>query len=204
MKAGSLAWFGLTLVLGCARSAGDAGHDRPANSALTSAGTAQQSGKAPVASAPAAPCGKDAYRHEGPDFCVDLPVSARGKAPMAIENGVLFPGVIFTWTPKSNAAVVAEWKAPKPAEHHHGPFEIWKTEPIPGGTYFLLYDATQHDTAEVEKIPSVRGMAIVEGETTVVRCVVTVNLEPADDPRAMAASHATELAACKSLRVFGR
>ncbi|MDC3958991.1 hypothetical protein [Polyangium jinanense] len=197
MKAGWLLWFGLALVNGCTRSAGEAGQDRPAHSAITSAGSAS----APIA---VAPCGPDAYRHEGPDFCAELPASARGKAPMVIENGVAFPDVIFTWTPKSNAAAVAEWKTPKVLDHHHGPFEIWTTEPIPGGTYFLIYDATQHDTAEVAKIPSVRGLAVVEGETMVVRCVVTVNLEPQDDPRAMAASHATELAACKSLRVFGR
>lgn len=164
---------------------------------------------APSASAPAlpaaAPCGPDAYRHEAPDFCVELPASARGKAPIPIENGVAFPGVIsFQWTPKSNTAVVAEWKAPQRPAQHHGPFEIWTTEPMPRGSYFLLFDATQHDTQEIEKVPHLGGIAVVEGETTVVRCTVTITLEHERDARVAAASHAAELAACKSLRLFGR
>jgi hypothetical protein len=167
---------------------------------------ADASAPATSAAAPAAsaPCGPNAYRHEGPDFCVELPASARGKTPTAIENGVAFPGIIFTWTPKSSTALVAEWKSPKRAAHHHGPFEIWTTEPVPGGTYFLVYDATQHDTQDIEKVPSVRGMVVVEGATMAVRCTVTISVEREGDARALAASHAAELAACKSLRLFGR
>jgi hypothetical protein len=160
---------------------------------------------APVTSAAApAPCGPNAYRHEGPDFCVELPAAARGKAPSAIPNGVAFPGIVLEWAPKSDAARIAEWKAPKRAAQHHGPFEIWTTEPVPRGTYFVIFDATQHDTLDIDKVPSVRGVAVVEGETMAVRCMVTVSVEREADARAAAKSHAADLEACKSLRLFGR
>ncbi|APR78243.1 Hypothetical protein A7982_03590 [Minicystis rosea] len=159
-----------------------------------------------TAAAPAAPmpCGPNAYRHESPDFCVDLPAAVRGKTPTAIENGVVFPGLVLNWAPKSSAAQIAEWKAPQRPAQRVGTFEVWTTEPMPRGTYFLIYDATQHATQDIYKVPSVVGAVVVEGETVAVRCAVTVTAERDADARALAASRAAELAACKSLRLFGR
>lgn len=154
--------------------------------------------------AEAAPtCGPNAYRHQSPDFCVELPASARGKDPVTIDHGLSFPGLTINWTASTDAARVAQWKTPAPAPNHHGTFEVLSSEPLTRGTFYLIHDATQHDTLEIFKVPSVRGVAVIEGGSSVVRCTVTISLERGDDARKVAAARAADLAACKSLRVAG-
>jgi len=200
MKLRRFAWFGLALLLGCSRGPEGSNAARSATASASAAPGAELSSGVGIGPAP---CSPNAYRHEDPDFCVELPAAARGKAPTAIENGITFPGVVVEWRPKSDAALVAEWKAPRPRAQHEGRFEIWTTEPMPRGTFFVIHDATQHKTADIFKVPSVSGVAVVEGETTIVRCTSYYNLERDEDARAIAESHAAELAACKSLRLFG-
>lgn len=154
---------------------------------------------------PAPSCSDTAFRHASPAFCVELPAELRDEAPLSITNGVSFVGgkggVLVEWAPRSDAARIAAWKSPAPRPDHQGTFEILKTEPMTGGTFFLVHDATQSKTLDIYKVPSLAGIAVVDGADVVLRCTARVNLDHDEDPQAIVRARAAYLETCKSLRV---
>lgn len=185
MRITFLAAIALSLLAGCPSPA-------PAGAGSTTASSAEP---APLR------CAAGAYTHTAPDFCLELPAGARGVAPKAATDFVSFPGLVVTWTPRSNAALVASWKKPAPHPGDKGTFEVLSTEPMERGTFFMVHDATQDPRGEMYIMPRLMGVAVVEGSAFALKCTATRNLEQNEDPRKVAAAHAAELAACKTLRV---
>ena len=172
----------------------DAGNDAPTTAAA-----------APTTAASATPsaeprCAPGAYTHQAPSFCVELPSTANGQAPTLGNDSVTFQGLVLQWTPKTNTALVDRWKNPGPSADRKGTFEVLATEPMEKGAWHLAHDATQDALHEIAKMPRLEGVAVVAGEEVVVRCAAFANV-PGGDPRAVARQHASDLAACKTLRV---
>lgn len=166
----------------------------------------------PTASAdapsPATACSPGAYRHTAPGFCVALPADLAKKDPLAITDGLSFLGdhgaVVVEWAPLSDKARIAAWKTPGPHRDHTGTFEVLKTEPIAGGVFFVVHDATQHKWNELYKVPSLAGVAVLEGPTHALRCTARVSLDHGGDARAAARTNAALLDTCKSLRALAK
>jgi hypothetical protein len=161
------------------------------------------SSAATTAAAPPA-CSAGAYRHAAPGFCVALPADVTKKDPLAIKDGLSFMGdhgaVVVEWVPRSDAARIAAWKTPGPRPDHVGTYEVLKSEAIPGGVYYLEHDATQSRMLDIYKVPSLAGVAVLEGPTHAFRCTARLSLDRNGDPRAAARANAAFLETCKSLR----
>lgn len=178
------------------------GCSSPSPARPTDANTATPTTAAAAPTTPSAEprCAPGAYTHQAPDFCIELPSTAKGQAPTLRDDSVMFQGLVLQWTPKTNAALIDRWKSPGPSADHKGTFEVWTTEPMERGTWHLVHDATQHAFNDIMRMPHVEGVAVVAGEEHVVRCAALAGVTDGD-ARAVARQHASDLAACKSLRV---
>jgi hypothetical protein len=154
--------------------------------------------------APAYACAPGAYTHSAPDFCLDLPAAMRAETPEAFEGGMRWKGLNVQWAKKDDPKA-AQWRKLGPKPQHKGAFEIISSEPFAGGALHVVYDATQHETLDIYKVPHVEGFAVVEGADVAVRCSVVFSLgdkrEDAREARRIAEAHAADFAVCKTLRV---
>jgi hypothetical protein len=194
----------LALVLALVPASGCAQSSSPSTSPGHPGG-----GSTASAATTAAACPPGAYRHADPSFCVLVPAGLDRTPTTPAPDGIVFspvPGsgegraLRISWAKVSDRAGAEKLRAPRP-HLETGTFEILETQPLPRGSFWLTYDATQHPADERYKIPSVRGVVVIETAEHVIHCEASHVVERGADPRAVARAQAAHLDACKSLVV---